>query len=132
MLETIVQGNDWLTFIQPLEGDEGSHSGAVAPTSFRKHQASEEAWEKTDRPLTVPRPGSSASVRNDAHTVVIEPQSTQARWLADHDVHTEFLDAGIGCCWYAYQGDDEPVCGETEQAALEKLARQHGVESSPT
>ena len=49
------------------------------------------------------------------------------RWLADNDVHTEFLDAGIGCCWFAHQGDQEPVSGDTEEAAIARLARANGL-----
>jgi hypothetical protein len=44
------------------------------------------------------------------------------RWLADHDVHTEFFDAGIGCCWFAQKGDGESVTGETESEAIARLS----------
>ena len=49
-----------------------------------------------------------------------------SRWLENHDIHTEFLDAGIGCCWFAQQGDREPVSGNTEDDALARLAGQNG------
>ena len=46
----------------------------------------------------------------------------------ENDVHTEFVDAGIACCWFAYQGDQEPVSGETEDAAIARLAQENGFE----
>jgi hypothetical protein len=46
----------------------------------------------------------------------------------ENDVRTEFVDAGIGCCWFAYQDDQEPVSGETEDAALARLAHEKGLE----
>ena len=49
-----------------------------------------------------------------------------SRSLENHDIHTEFLDAGIGCCWFAQQGDSEPVSGNTEDDALSRLAGQNG------
>jgi len=52
--------------------------------------------------------------------------------MKEYDVQTQFLDAGIGCCWFAQQGDDEPVCGETEDAAIERLARENGLPWSET
>ena len=52
----------------------------------------------------------------------------RTRWLAENDVHTEFLDAGIGCCWFARQGEQEPVAGETESEAIERLARANGLQ----
>jgi hypothetical protein len=51
----------------------------------------------------------------------------RARWLEEHDIHTRFLDAGIGCCWFAQQGDSEPVSGETENEAIARLARENGL-----
>lgn len=81
-------------------------------------------WEKTDRPLR-----QTADYATDASTTKPQSSSDSARlrWLVEHDVHTQFLDAGIGCCWFAYQGDNEPVTGETEDAAIERLARENGL-----
>jgi hypothetical protein len=56
----------------------------------------------------------------------VSEDTVRDRWLREHDIDTEFLDAGIGCCWFARQGDQEPVCGETEEEALERLAQENG------
>jgi hypothetical protein len=52
----------------------------------------------------------------------------RTRWLEANDVYTQFVDAGIGCCWFAQQGDQEPVSGETEYEAIARLARCNGFE----
>ena len=52
--------------------------------------------------------------------------SARTRWLEANDVHTEFLDAGIGCGWFARKGDEEPVTGATEHEAIARLARKNG------
>ena len=87
--------------------------------------ADRDAWERTDRPLHYPArsrpPGSVGSL-------AMHGDSARARWLEANDIHTEFLDAGIGCCWFAYHGDEEPVSGETEMEAIERLARENGWE----
>jgi hypothetical protein len=54
-------------------------------------------------------------------------EQVRFRWLVENDVHTEFLDAGIGCCWFAHQGEQEPVSGDTEDAAIARLARENGL-----
>jgi hypothetical protein len=77
----------------------------------------------TDRPLSYPHgfragPGAHESGDNPART----------RWLEQHDVHTEFLDAGIGCCWLAEKGDHGAVMGETEDSAIAQLAKVNGWE----
>ncbi len=53
----------------------------------------------------------------------------RTRWLAMHDVHTEFIDAGIGCCWFARKGDGETVTGETEAEAIARLPYFAGLAS---
>ena len=53
------------------------------------------------------------------------PARTQ--WLEANHVHTEFVDAGIGSCWFAEQDDNEAVCGETEDDAIAELARKKGL-----
>ena len=59
-----------------------------------------------------------------------EPDGNAARtrWLEANNIHTEFFDAGIGCCWFARQGDEEPVTGATEDEAIARLARVNGLE----
>jgi hypothetical protein len=127
MLETLVQGNDWLTYIDTLEHDPKLDAVAPAPSLFPQQESYRDAWDKTDRPLSFSHSRRSpAAEGNDFHAPMATHTSDRARWLKENDVHTEFLDAGIGCCWYAFQGDDEPVCGETEAAAIDKLARQIG------
>ena len=54
--------------------------------------------------------------------------TARVRWLQANDVHTEFFDAGIGCCWLARIGDQEPVIGATEDEAIARLARLNGLE----
>jgi hypothetical protein len=44
----------------------------------------------------------------------------------ENDVQTEFLDAGIGCCWFAYR-DDAESSGETEKDAIVRLAQENGL-----
>ena len=83
-----------------------------------------EAWDKTDRQLshqTIHRlPGSSIRAPHG--------DPARSRWLEENDVHTQFVDAGIGCSWFAQQGDQEPVSGETEDEAIARLARETGLE----
>src|SRR5688572_22328969 len=62
-----------------------------------------------------------------------EPQkpdsnAARTRWLEANDIHTEFFDAGIGCCWFARQGDEEPVTGATEADAIARLACVNALE----
>jgi hypothetical protein len=82
-------------------------------------------WEKTDRPLR----HAARDDTTEASTTTPQLSSDYARlrWLVENDVHTQFLDAGIGCCWFAHQGANEPVTGETEDAAIERLARENGL-----
>ena len=54
--------------------------------------------------------------------------AARTRWLEANDVHTEFLDAGIGCRWFAQKGDGETVTGDTEDEAIALLARVIGLE----
>jgi hypothetical protein len=60
--------------------------------------------------------------------LLVSTARSRVRWLRDHDVYTEYLDAGIGGCWFAYRGAHEPVRGETEADALARLDREHGLE----
>lgn len=125
-MQTLEQANDWVTWMEQFEREDTLNSVAPSPTHF--HESHEDSWGETDRQLhfralpsmpTVVEYGSSAQP-TDSH-------SPRARWLQEHDVHTEFVDAGIGCCWFAYQCDDEPVCGETEDAAIARLASKNGL-----
>lgn len=105
----------------------GEHVWApLAPD--RSAESQREAWDRTDRPMHVAvRARFLPRVWDASSAATAQRKLARARWMLEHDVHTEFLDAGIGCCWFAQQGDDEPVCGETEDAALEQLAQQNGL-----
>ena len=126
MMETLVQGSDWLTWIEQLERNEKSEN--VTPAPARSHESQLESWENTDRILYFPvRHHTSAPVWDGLSMQAADGNSARARWLQKHDIHTQFLDAGIGCCWFAQQGDEEPVCGETEDAAIARLVRENGL-----
>ena len=77
----------------------------------------------TDRPLCYPH-----GFRSGPQVQESGGNPARARWIEEHDVHTEFLDAGIGCCWFAEQGDHGAVIGETEDAAIAQLAKVNGWE----
>ena len=77
----------------------------------------------TDRPFRYPHGFGVVSREPEPRT---NPARTQ--WLKMHDVHTEFLDAGIGCCWFADTDDQEAVIGATEDEAIARLARVNGWE----
>lgn len=87
------------------------------------HPSLTEESDMTDRPLRFPHGFGGTS---DAQEPTINP--ARARWLEEHDVHTEFLDAGIGCCWFAEKGDQGAVIGATEDEAIARLARNNGWE----
>jgi hypothetical protein len=82
-----------------------------------------EASEKTDRQLHFPARVMEGSIKQARSS-----NPARTRWLKENDVHTQFLDAGVGCCWFAQQGDQEPVSGETEDEAVARLARENGLE----
>ncbi len=98
-------------------------SDTTQPTEPAVRELGREAWEQTDRPLIfpsrneIPRPSQE----------VTSAQVARKRWLAENGVQTEFLDGGIGCCWFARQGDLEPVSGQTEEEAIARLARERGL-----
>jgi hypothetical protein len=125
-MQTLEQRNDWVAWIEHLEQGEKSSNGAITPA--HSNEAHVDSWAETDRQLHVrvaqPTP---ASVGYGSSTQSGDGHSARTRWLQEHNVHTEFLDAGIGCCWFAQLGDDEPVCGETEDAAITRLARENGL-----
>ena len=126
MTETLVQGNDWLSWIEQFDNEERWRGVTLPPQRSRESQI--ELWDKTDRQLHFPvQHGASVATGGGSTTKVAEANSARARWLQKHDVHTQRLDAGIGCCWFAQQGDDEPVCGETEDAAIARLAQENGL-----
>ena len=126
VMQTLEQGNDWVTWMEQYEREQTLSSVALAPT--HSHESHVDSWDETDRQLHVrPTPQKSAAVNYGSGTQSDDQSSARARWLHEHDVHTELLDAGIGCCWFAQQGDDEPVCGETEDAAIARLARENGL-----
>ena len=78
--------------------------------------------DKTDWPF---RFGKGRSGNVTMQDVMENPD--RMRWLEANDVHTQFFDAGIGCCWFAGKGEDEPVVGETEDAAIRQLAQTRGL-----
>ena len=126
MIETLIADKDGGAATADI--DIGEHSWApLAPD--RSGDSRMERWDQTDRPLHVAvRARSLPRVWDASSAATAQRKLARARWLLEHNVHTQFLDAGIGCCWLAYQGDDEPVCGETEEAALERLAQQTGLD----
>ena len=83
-----------------------------------------EAWDKTDRQFRFPVRGLAGGSSMQA----LIHHLARNRWLEANDVHTQFFDAGIACCWFAQQGDQEPVSGETEDEAIARLARENGFE----
>ena len=102
-----------------------------APTSST-HLSTEQPWESvidvqdnTDRQLRFPKWRESFDSRMTTQSI-FNPVSDL--WLKENDVHTEFLDAGIGCCWFAYQGDQEAVVGETQDEAILRLAACNGLQ----
>ena len=90
-----------------------------------------ERRDKTDRPLRFPAGRKTVQDRGQMERSSSEEtaiNSARNQWLETHDVQTYFFDGGIGCCWFAQQGNQEPVCAETEDQAIERLAGQNGIE----
>ena len=126
MTETLLQGNDWLTWMEQTQREERRKGLERGPHQPADSQV--DLWDKTDRQLHFPeRHGAPALVSEGSASKAADSNSARARWLLKHDVHTQRLDAGIGFCWFAKQGDDEPVSGETEDAAIARLARENGL-----
>ena len=125
-MQTLEQANDWAMWMEQYEPENTLSSVASALTDG--HESPVDSWERTDRQLHFrARPATPSQVDYGSSTRPTESQSLRGRWFRENDVHTEFLDAGIGCCWCAYQGDDEPVYAETEDAAIALLARENGL-----
>ena len=126
MMQTLEQGDDWAMWMEQYEPENTLSSVASAPTAA--HESHVDSWERTDRQLRFrATPPMAPRVEHGSSAQSTDNPSPRARWLREHEVHTEFLDAGIGCCWCAYQGDDEPVYAETEDAAIALLARENGL-----
>ena len=126
MTESLVEGSDWLTWIESIGHSQSAAHVSIAPEPLR--DTHRESWDNTDRPLRAVRPSRTATCADYGSSLhAISTQAARVHWLQVHDIHTEFLDGGIGCSWFAQQGDDEPVCGETEEAAIAKLARENGL-----
>jgi hypothetical protein len=87
-----------------------------------------EEWDKTDRPFHFPSRESTVDEVMEGATPHALNSKARSRWLEAHDVRTQFLDAGIGCCWFAQLGDQEPVSGATEEEAITRLAQENGLE----
>jgi hypothetical protein len=88
-----------------------------------QRDADVEAWDKTDRPLRFP----PRRLLDGSSTPEAGSDPARTRWLEENDIDTQFLDAGIGCCWFAQKGDLEPVSGETEDEAIVQVARENGL-----
>jgi hypothetical protein len=128
MIETLGQGNDWLAWIEQFKHDDGSPSAGATDHQTHSHASHRAAWDHTDRLLQFPARNQTSESHWDRSTVQAGPVwSDRARWLQEHDVHTQFLDGGIGGCWSAQHGDDEPVFGETEEVAIARLMRESGL-----
>ena len=121
-MRTVVQRRIGRTWIILEESDPTGSVTHIADEPQRELDA--EAWDKTDRQFQFPK----ARVTAGPGTQVLHNNPARTRWLEENDIHTQFLDAGIGCCWFAQQGDQEPVSGETEEEAIERLARQNGIQ----
>jgi len=97
----------------------------MAPVSDEPSETLYFDWlQKTDRQFRFPH----GAAKESATMQVAESNPAQARWLEANGVRTQFLDAGIGCCWFAEKGDEEPVIGETEYEAIARLAEKTGLE----
>jgi hypothetical protein len=123
-MRTPVQRKNWRTWITQEQADMPSN---VAHGSNEASSSEAEAWDKTDRQLQFSGRHRSAPRRASASLQAPSDNPARDRWLEENDVHTQFLDAGIGCCWFAQQGDQEPVSGETEDEAIKRLAREKGL-----
>lgn len=122
-MSTLLHRRERETWVAPKSLDMAS---SVAPASDDIDCFLDlEDWERMDRPLRFPAERTTPQLKaGGTHDV----NPARARWLEEHDVRTEFLDGGIGCCWFAQQGEQEPSSGETEDEAIEHLARERGLE----
>jgi hypothetical protein len=99
-----------------------------AASEEARRVADREAWDRTDRPFRfLMQDQASPGVMQASSAPAQGDNPARTRWLEENDVHTKFLDAGIGCCWFAHKGDEEPVTGETEYEAIARLARKNGL-----
>src|SRR5688572_13340621 len=123
-MESLIEGNDWRTWVEQLERP---GIPPPPPVALPRPRVSElETWDTTDRALPYPaRHRTSVEARVRWKTEIADRSILRAQWLRKYDVHTRLVDAGIGCCWFAQQGDDEPMCGETEDAAIARLALEN-------
>lgn len=87
------------------------------------HDLHREWSDKTDRQFRFPH---GFEERSSPQTACCN--AARKRWLEANDVHTRFVDVGIGCCWFAEKDDQEPVSGETEDEAIAQLARINGLD----
>ena len=120
-MESLIEGNDWRAWVEQFDRPESSPPASVPLPLPRRSEL--ETWDTTDRALPYPaRHRTSVGARIRSRSEIADSSVFRAQWLRRHDVHTRWVDAGIGCCWFAQQGDDEPMCGDTEDAAIARLA----------
>ncbi len=98
----------------------------------RSHESQLELDDRTDRQFHFPSWYHTLhGLKKAPSTPVVRDDSARSQWLKEHDIRTQFMDAGIGCCWFAQQGDQEPVSGETEDEAIARLAQENGLPWAP-
>jgi hypothetical protein len=105
------------TLVRGITGSTALVSGASL------HDFRRESSDKMDRQFRFPH-----GFRDRSGPQAARCNLARKRWLEANDVHTQFLDAGIGCCWFAVKGDQEPVSGETEDEAIARVARINGLD----
>lgn len=81
MQETLVQGKDWLAFIETQEG--GQKPAVVARTSVHpsEHERHLDAWGDTDRPLTFPKDPRPSALAGNSNSPWLNPDAAGARSL---------------------------------------------------
>jgi hypothetical protein len=124
---TLVQRNNGRAWIEV-----GESSGNTTLAPYIAYELDLEPGGNSDWQLHFPVRDHTLRLAKKASRVQAEESNAaRTQWLEEHDVHTEFLDAGTGCCWFAQQGDQEPVSGETEDEAIARLARENGLPWCP-
>jgi len=118
---------DWLAWTAQLGTETGSNAKASTSTHIRASAL--QTRERTDRSFGVSLQdfGSETALETPAARPLYS-RAARAEWLQKYDIRTEMLDGGVGCCWFAQQGEDGlSVCGQTEEEAIGRLARENGI-----